>query len=232
MQQHRHGVTFIELMVVFVIIGILLALLLPSVQQARESARRIFCQNNLRQMALAVQTFHSSKKQLPSLYNGSFIHEDLTISSPQRYWDEYHFHSWQAAVLPQLEQSPWHNQIDFSKAASDPSHQQYVNTELAVNVCPSTDGIERPGIRQYAPNDVIGTAARTDYESIGGVRVSGETNEVNGVPIVTYTHVEPGVWGLPRQRKDFDGTQWGGINSDASVSYNGVFSTETIGEIG
>src|SRR5690606_19273053 len=77
-----HGFTLVELLVVIAIIGILLSLLLPAVQQARESARRVTCQNNLRQAALAVISFHSSHQRLPSLYNGTYQHEGMMISTP------------------------------------------------------------------------------------------------------------------------------------------------------
>jgi prepilin-type N-terminal cleavage/methylation domain-containing protein/prepilin-type processing-associated H-X9-DG protein len=227
MRRRSNGVSLVEVMVVVVIIGILLSLLLPAVQSARESSRKLVCQSNLRQMALAVQAFHDARKQFPSLYNGSFSHDGLSIEYPRRYWDELHFHSWQAVLLSHLEQSSLEAQIDFTKAASDPFNQKYVNTELAIYVCPSTGtDIRLPEIRQYSPNDVIGTGARTDYESIGGLHVSSESKEVNGLPMTIFTHLEPGVWGLPRQRKDYDGTRFDGITQDnASVSYVGVDET-------
>jgi prepilin-type N-terminal cleavage/methylation domain-containing protein/prepilin-type processing-associated H-X9-DG protein len=224
MRRRSNGVSLVEVMVVVVIIGILLSLLLPAVQSARESSRKLVCQSNLRQMALAVQAFHDAKKQFPSLYNGSFSHDGLAIEYPRRYWDELHFHSWQTALLSHLEQSSLEAQIDFTRAASDLLNQKYVNTELAIYVCPSTGtDIRLPEIRQYSPNDVIGTGARTDYESIGGLHVSSESNEVNGIPMHTFAHVEPGVWGLPRQRKDFEGAQFDGSQTDDStVAYLGV----------
>ncbi len=215
MLQLRRGVSLVELLVVLTIIGILLALLLPSVQRARESARRVSCQNNLRQIALALQSYHSSEENMPSLYNGSFIHDGATFTYPKNYWGEHHFHSWQTAILPQLEQQSLYDKADFSKAASDASHLNLVNTELATYVCPSTGSIEREKVRQYSPNEVIGTAARTDYESIGGVHIASVGNESRQW---MFTRAELGVWGLPRQRKGFDGTQ-----SIDAVAFSGVY---------
>src|SRR5262245_26102294 len=91
MQVRRHqfgtrGFTLVELLVVIAIIGVLVALVLPAVQTARESARRASCVNNLHQIGVAAQSFHSAYRKLP----------------PSRYFNGYP--TWFAIVLPYVEE--------------------------------------------------------------------------------------------------------------------------------
>ncbi|WP_372723882.1 DUF1559 domain-containing protein, partial [Novipirellula sp.] len=104
----RSGLTVLELIAVVGIIGILVALLLPTIQYARELARQSTCQNNLKQLALAVHNHESTHRSLPSLYNGTFLNQ------PRTTMDEFHFHSWRVALLPELDQTSLFGNVDFS----------------------------------------------------------------------------------------------------------------------
>src|SRR5262245_38816439 len=98
----RRGFTLVELLVVIAIIGVLVALLLPAVQAAREAARRSQCQNNLRQIGLATQNFHDTNNYLPP----------LRIAGAEG-WASY----W-VLIMPYIEQSnlqaAWNLQLKYS----------------------------------------------------------------------------------------------------------------------
>ncbi len=101
----RRGFTLIELLVVIAIIGVLIALLLPAVQSAREAARRSQCVNNLKQLALAAQNYHSAFGKFP-------MGTAIAYSAPgtQTTWGTFSGH---AMLLPFLEQRPIYNAINF-----------------------------------------------------------------------------------------------------------------------
>ena len=101
--QDRAAFTLVELLVVIAIIGILIALLLPAVQAAREAARRMQCTNNLKQIGLALHNYHASHDSLP--YGSG--------SCCDRRHREAWGGIWPAMILPYLEQKPLYDQIDF-----------------------------------------------------------------------------------------------------------------------
>lgn len=117
----KTGFTLIELLVVIAVIGILVALLLPAVQAAREAGRRTSCQNNLKQIGLAVQTYHDVENYLPP---GS---TDPTLAGSSGF----------AAILPHLEQSNTVALYDFSKGNSDPINLQAVSQRITTYICPT-----------------------------------------------------------------------------------------------
>lgn len=114
------GFTLVELLVVIAIIGILIALLLPAVQAAREAARRTECKNNLKQMALACHNYHDTHKVFP------INHGDTGNSF-----------GWLAMILPFMEQSPLHNQIDFRTLITTDQNMVVARTPVEAYRCPS-----------------------------------------------------------------------------------------------
>jgi prepilin-type N-terminal cleavage/methylation domain-containing protein/prepilin-type processing-associated H-X9-DG protein len=106
----QKGFTLVELLVVIAIIGILIALLLPAVQAAREAARRSQCTNNLKQFALAVHNYHDVYKTFPRQSYISFLAGSGVNLDPWRIWQGYSVHT---MILPYIEQRAIYDRIDW-----------------------------------------------------------------------------------------------------------------------
>jgi prepilin-type N-terminal cleavage/methylation domain-containing protein/prepilin-type processing-associated H-X9-DG protein len=118
-----HGFTLVELLVVIAIIGILVAMLLPAVQAAREASRRMSCQNNLKQIGLAVQGYHDAMHHLPPPKSGS-VATSLQASTF-------------VLLLPYLEESTRYAQYDLKKTVTDPQNMPMSSQLLPSYTCPS-----------------------------------------------------------------------------------------------
>ena len=112
---YRHGLTIVELLVVIAIIGLLVAMLLPAVQAVREAARKMWCSNNLKQMGLALHSYHDSHLVLPF---GVGPDNDGVISSLGTLDDRRY--SAQSMILPFLELATVYDRINFDVAPFHP----------------------------------------------------------------------------------------------------------------
>jgi len=110
LEGRRFGFTLVELLVVIAIIGILIALLLPAVQAAREAARKSQCANNLKQIGLALQMYEGTYKQLPIGGQGGW--SDAIAWTVPEIWS-FPAVGWPVRILPFLEQKPIYDQLDF-----------------------------------------------------------------------------------------------------------------------
>jgi prepilin-type N-terminal cleavage/methylation domain-containing protein/prepilin-type processing-associated H-X9-DG protein len=132
----RRGFTLIELLVVIAIIGVLIALLLPAVQSAREAARRAQCVNNLKQIALAAQNYHDQVGAFPI---GSPLLTEPLFGNPC-YVES---HSTFVAMLPQFEQQSLFNAMNFSRSIYVNENQTVFRTGCSTLWCPSDGRISR-----------------------------------------------------------------------------------------
>ena len=148
----RRGFTLIELLVVIAIIAVLIALLLPAVQQAREAARRSSCQNNLKQLGLALHNYHDTYMTLPQ------IHFNIQGGSA------YHGHSALVSILPQMEQG---NIFDAWNMSAHYMSQPTINgrplqrTRIPAFLCPSDQSFGDPN---YAGNNyAVSAGSSADF---------------------------------------------------------------------
>lgn len=195
MTKHRfsRGFTLIELLVVIAIIAVLMALLLPAVQQAREAARRTQCKNNLKQIGLGLHNYH-----------------DITLCFPPGTLFGDDDYGWGAFILPQLDQANLYNQLNFNTdhgsivtpTDSEVKRSLYlvpgVNDKLlAVYLCPSnsmklTHSPIRAGGANEAPTSVasrtVGGFARGDYKGClgsGGGSITGMFGKIKNTRMPT-----------------------------------------------
>lgn len=129
------GFTLVELLVVITIIGILIALLLPAVQAAREAARRMQCTNNLKQIALAMHGYHETHGTLP--YGSGSVGAAGTPAGLAASGGV-----WTTMILPYIEMQGLYNQIDFNKHVQE-LPPEVVQTVISAYVCPS-DAVGSP----------------------------------------------------------------------------------------
>jgi prepilin-type N-terminal cleavage/methylation domain-containing protein/prepilin-type processing-associated H-X9-DG protein len=130
------GFTLIELLVVIAIIAVLIALLLPAVQAAREAARRAQCTNNLKQLGLAIHNYLSQQNAFPPLMGNISAANNILGTDPNGVsWPL----DWTASLLPQLEQQPLYNALNWNFGGGTPSipNSTVMYTKIASLLCPS-----------------------------------------------------------------------------------------------
>ncbi|MHC2068249.1 DUF1559 family PulG-like putative transporter [Bremerella sp. T1] len=204
------GFTLVELLVVIAIIGVLIALLLPAVQQAREAARRMQCSNNLKQLSLGLHNYHDTFGTLPP---GALNSNTL---------------GWHCFVLPFIEQGPLHDQFNFNAGAwnastnkEGPNKNIHGLNQIDMFMCPSS-----PRLETTHGSSTLTDGRKTFTTHYYGVMGPYGTNSVTGA---TYPH-EPN----PSGHGGF--CQGGMMLLDKSVKFrdatDGLSNTYVLSEIG
>ncbi len=228
--------TLVELLVVIAIIGVLVALLLPAVQAAREAARRIQCSNNLKNFGLAVLNFHDSRKHFPQSVT-QWGHEKRTVdcaSSPAEVPgagdappNGLNGKGWIVDVLPQIEQPGLHDMITqnydgafgvngpFGNGMGKPILADTVATQLPIFTCPSDNSAVPSNQQYYWPNRLIAT---TSYKGcIGDSLLSTNATPCSTQVDPPATFVSPG-----------SPLNSGSPDTHHTMSNNGIFQRTSI----
>lgn len=139
----RRAFTLIELLVVIAIIGVLIGLLLPAVQKVREAANRMKCQNNLKQLGLALHNYESTHAQFPPAYtrmSGKQAGTVYGVAYPDANWNGLSGWAWGTFLLPFIEQDNLYRGLRLDLPCWAPENALLVKTKLATFLCPSATG--------------------------------------------------------------------------------------------
>ncbi len=171
----RRGFTLVELLVVIAIIGVLVSLLLPAVQAAREAARRTSCFNNLKQVGLALHHYHDSLRTLPTGWIGLDPATGRPLPEGEPGW------AWASMLLPYLEQSNIQDSvINFGLPISDPAHAAARGTRLPIYQCPSDPGDDFFDLPDESdPSTVLLRLPTSNYVGSFGTQ---EVHDCEGLP--------------------------------------------------
>jgi prepilin-type N-terminal cleavage/methylation domain-containing protein/prepilin-type processing-associated H-X9-DG protein len=170
------GFTLIELLVVIAIIAVLMGLMLPAVQAAREAARKVQCSNQLKQIGLALHNYHDAVGSLPMGYAARGVFRDGATDTAEGW-------CWAAMILPRLEQGPLFDSVNFGMPVEGVENTTAVVSVITTYICPSDLTFGPFHVADPAGN-VLATAGPSSYAAcVGGNETdttTGLNNDGNG----------------------------------------------------
>lgn len=237
--KNKSGFTLVELLVVIAVVAVLVGLLLPAVQSAREAARRVSCGNNTKQIALAFLSYESVNGRLPPMavrwedgdsWMGSSKRSNFFAANV---W--FNDHGWYTLIGPQIEQLGWHSSIRFDKSFSDEVNLEQRKVKIPLFGCPS-DGLKEnewshKNWARVRGNYVV-NAGNTDYGQAAkeGVQFAGAPfSPRSGVALTSIRDGLSNTLLTAEVITTLSSEWWGGPISDFSISLGGQTFTGWLG---
>ena len=141
MRNAQRAFTLIELLVAIAVISILMALLLPAVQAAREAARATQCRNNTKQIVLALHNYHDRMNVFPSGWTAEYV-------------KNHHGWGWGSMILPELEQSALFSVLAMAEQITSNNNKPFLPTQVSTYICPSDPFPQTATVRVQVPEDL------------------------------------------------------------------------------
>ena len=177
-RMESRGFTLVELLVVIAIIGVLVALLLPAIQAAREAARRAQCLNNMKQMGLALLNYEGTKGEYPRGRWNVNLTDTGKHAVADRPSEDSNDHSWQVLALPYAEETSVARQYNMQKAWFSTDNRTPVSYPISIFICPSA-----PSGGRFDDNFTTSPKpAAGDYGCLNAVKKSAWPSSLGNYP--------------------------------------------------